>query len=221
LLAKAGYTEIRWHGRGGQGAKTAALLLAEAAAEAGLHVQGFPEYGPERMGAPVLAFNRISPDPIRLHCHVQNPDVVAVLDPTLLGRTDDTAAAGRGVDGTAAAAAAGGVDGITAGLRRSGVVVVNSGEDPSLLRERLGLGRRPRLRVATVDAGGISLKALGQAIPNTPMVAAVIRLTDLLDFDRFLDVAARLLQLKFGRNPHLVDGNLKAMERAYREVREG
>lgn len=193
----AGFTEIRWHGRGGQGAKTAALLLAEAASEAGLYVQGFPEYGPERMGAPVLAFNRLSSDPISLHCHVANPSVVAVLDPTLIKGSS-----------------------VTAGLRPNGVIVVNTPEDPARMRRRLGLAHHRDLRVATVDASGISMKALGQAIPNTPMMGAVIRTTGLLDFDHFMEVAAALLREKFGRKPGLVDGNLKAIEEAYNQVKE-
>ena len=193
----AGFTEIRWHGRGGQGAKTAALLLAEAASEAGLYVQGFPEYGPERMGAPVLAFNRFSSDPICLHCHVANPSVVAVLDPTLIKGSS-----------------------VTAGLRPNGVIVVNTPEDPARMRRRLGLAHHRDLRVATVDASGISMKALGQAIPNTPMMGAVIRTTGLLDFDHFMEVAAALLREKFGRKPSLVDGNLKAIEEAYNQVKE-
>ncbi len=192
-----GLTEIRWHGRGGQGAKTAALLLAEAASEAGLYVQGFPEYGPERMGAPVLAFNRLSERPITLHCHVARPSVVAILDPTL-------------IKGAA----------LTAGLGPGGVVVVNTPETPERMRERLGLGDRRELRVATVDASGISMRALGQAIPNTPMMGAVIRTTGLLEFERFMKVAATLLQEKFSRKPSLVDGNLKAIEEAYNQVKE-
>lgn len=193
----AGLTEIRWHGRGGQGAKTAALLLAEAASEAGLYVQGFPEYGPERMGAPVLAFNRLSEDPISLHCHVTGPSVVAVLDPTLIKDS-----------------------GVTAGLREDGVVVVNAPEDPARMRERLGLAHSRGLRVATVDASDISMKTLGQAIPNTPMIGAVIRTTGLLDFDHFMEVAATLLKEKFRRRPGLVDGNLKAIEEAFNLVKE-
>lgn len=83
--------EIRWHGRGGQGAKTAALLLADVAFKTGKHVQGFPEYGPERMGAPITAYNRISSDVIRVHSNIYDPDYVAVVDETLLHTVDVTA----------------------------------------------------------------------------------------------------------------------------------
>ncbi len=193
-----GFTEVRWHGRGGQGAKTAALLLAEAASEAGLYVQGFPEYGPERMGAPVLAFNRLSDQPITLHCHVAHPSVVAVLDPTLIKDS-----------------------GVTAGLRENGVVVINTPASPDEMRRKLGLENRRDLRVATVDASGISTRALGQAIPNTPMMGAVIRTAGLVDFDHFMRVAEGLLAEKFKRKPSLVEGNLRAIKEAYSEVKEG
>jgi pyruvate ferredoxin oxidoreductase gamma subunit len=189
-------TEIRWHGRGGQGAKTAALLLAEAASEAGLHVQGFPEYGPERMGAPVLAFNRISSEPITLHCHVSRPSVVAVLDPTLIK------------------------DSVAAGLEDGGAIVVNSTAAPQEMRRRLGLQDRPGVRVATVDASGISMDTIGQAIPNTPMMGAVMRVTGLLDFEKFTGVAEGLLKAKFKGRRALVEGNLKAIKKAYSEVAE-
>jgi len=192
-----GLQEVRWHGRGGQGAKTAAILLAEAAAEAGLFVQGFPEYGPERMGAPVLAFNRISDCPISLHCHVSHPSLVAVLDATL--------AEGPGV---------------TAGLQPGGAVVVNTSESPERLRPRLGLGDRPDVRVATVDATGIAMRTLGQPIPNMPMLGAVVRVTGLLDFERFLEVMGTLLREKWRTKPRLVPGNLEAIRVAYGEVNE-
>lgn len=190
--------EIRWHGRGGQGAKTAALLLAEAASEAGLYVQGFPEYGPERMGAPVLAFNRISQRPITLHCHVSEPHIVAVLDPTLIHDA-----------------------GVAAGVPDDGFVVINTTAEPSEMRRRLELGERPTVTVATLDASGISSESIGQAIPNTPMVGAVIRVSRLLDFGPFLKVAEVLLEDKFRDKPDLVEGNLRAIERAHEEVRLG
>jgi pyruvate ferredoxin oxidoreductase gamma subunit len=87
----ASLTEIRWHGRGGQGSKTASILLGKVAAKTGKNIQAFPEYGPERMGAPVLAFNRISDEDITVHCQVTNPGIVVVLDPTLLESVDVTA----------------------------------------------------------------------------------------------------------------------------------
>jgi pyruvate ferredoxin oxidoreductase gamma subunit len=189
-------TEIRWHGRGGQGAKTAALLLAEAASEAGLFVQGFPEYGPERMGAPVLAYNRLSDEPITLHSHVARPSVVAVLDQTLIRSGD-----------------------VVAGLVEGAAVVVNTPDSPSRMRERLGLSDRGGVRVAVVDASRIAVETIGRAIPNTPMMGAVVRVTGLMEFTRFQEVVRELLEEKFAGRPRLIEGNARAIERAYREVR--
>jgi len=184
--------EIRWHGRGGQGVKTAALLLAEAVAAAGKFIQGFPEYGPERMGAPVLAFNRISDEPITIHSHVKEPGVVVVMDPTLIGSVD-----------------------VTEGLPEDGVIVINTSESPQKIRGKLGLCGR---KVYTVDASQIALGTLGQAIPNTPMMGALIRATGLIGFDRFMDLVQGLLAEKFKSKPEVIKGNLQAIERAYQEV---
>ena len=106
--------EIRWHGRGGQGAKTASLLLADAAFNTGKYVQGFPEYGPERMGAPITAYNRISTERSTVHSHIYEPDYVVVVDETLLSAVD-----------------------VTAGLKRAGAIVINSGKSPAELRPLL------------------------------------------------------------------------------------
>ncbi|MCL6451988.1 MAG: 2-oxoacid:acceptor oxidoreductase family protein [Acetobacteraceae bacterium] len=185
--------EIRWHGRGGQGAKTAAVLLAEVVSAAGRYIQGFPEYGPERMGAPVLAFNRISDRPIDLHCHVTEPDVVVVLDPTLLGKA-----------------------GVSEGLAADGSVLVNTPRPPGEIRRELGLSFG---RVFTVDASQIAVDTLGKNIPNTPMIGALVRVTGVMGLDEFLPLMKVQLQEKFKAKGDVVEGNLKAIERAYREVR--
>ncbi len=185
--------EVRWHARGGQGAKTASVLLAEAVGSSGKYVQGFPEYGPERMGAPMLAFNRISDRPIRSHATVTEPDAVLILDPTLIGRTD-----------------------VAQGLSPDGVVVVNTVEDPAEVRRKLRLDGR---RVFTVDADGISQESIGKAIPNTPMMGAFIKATGLIDFDQFLEATRERLEEKFRSKPGAVEGNVRAIERAHREVR--
>ncbi|MBU1614411.1 2-oxoacid:acceptor oxidoreductase family protein, partial [bacterium] len=119
-------TEIRWHGRGGQGAKTAALLFADAALSEGKHIQAFPEYGPERMGAPVQSFNRLSDDPITLRCGVESPRIVVVLDPTLMNSID-----------------------VTAGLPEDGILLVNTSEDPAEIRRKAKFSKG---KVFTVDA---------------------------------------------------------------------
>ncbi|MBR6470060.1 MAG: 2-oxoacid:acceptor oxidoreductase family protein, partial [Lachnospiraceae bacterium] len=128
--------EIRWHGRGGQGAKTAALLLADVAFKTGANVQGFPEYGPERMGAPITAYNRISRDRIRVHSNIYTPDLVVVVDETLLHSVD-----------------------VTAGLKEDGAIIVNT---PRTAAEISGLLNGYKGRVYTVDARRISVDTLGK-----------------------------------------------------------
>ncbi|MBC7190274.1 2-oxoacid:acceptor oxidoreductase family protein, partial [Candidatus Aerophobetes bacterium] len=149
--------EVRWHGRAGQGAKTAALLLAEAALSEGKYIQGFPEYGPEREGAPIRAYTRISDSPIYIHSGVANPDAVVVLDSTLIGVVD-----------------------ITEGLGKDGVILINTEENPGKIRERLNF---PDGKLYTVDATGISLEILGRNLPNMPMVGALIRVLPVLKLD--------------------------------------
>jgi len=186
-------TEIRWHGRGGQGAKTVALLFADAALSTGKYIQGFPEYGPERMGAPMMSFNRLSDEPIKIHCGVSSPDVVVVLDPTLLDSID-----------------------VTEGLPENGTIIVNTAESPTEVRKRLKLKGR---KVFTVDASKISLETLGKVMPNTPMLGAMVRATGLLDFDKMLEDTKNKLEKKFRDRPEIVEGNVKCINRAYQEVR--
>ncbi len=150
--------EVRWHGRGGQGAWTASELLARAAIAEGKHIQSFPEFGPERMGAPVTSFTRISTEPIRIHCAVYNPDVVAVLDPTLLKTV-------KVVDGLSEEAAN---------------IIVNTKENPKETRRMLGTEKG---KVWTVRASEISLKILGIPITNTAMLGAVARVTGIVSLE--------------------------------------
>jgi pyruvate ferredoxin oxidoreductase gamma subunit len=185
-------TEVRWHGRGGQGAKTAALLFAEAALEQGKHCQAFPEYGPERTGAPVKAFDRISEDPIYLHCDVKAPQLVVVLDATLMREVD-----------------------VTEGLSENGRVIVNTHRSPADVAKQLGL---PAERVFTLDASGISLATIQRNIPNTPMLGALAKLTGMLDFERLMEETKHKLEKKFARKPEVIEGNLAAMRRGYEEV---
>jgi 2-oxoacid:acceptor oxidoreductase gamma subunit (pyruvate/2-ketoisovalerate family) len=150
--------EVRWHGRGGQGAWTASELLARAAIAEGKYIQSFPEFGPERMGAPVTAFTRISTEPIKIHCAVYNPDVVAVLDPTLLKAVN--VADGLNEDG--------------------GNVIVNTKDSPQETRKMLGTGKG---KVWTVPASEISLKILGMTITNTAMLGAVARVVGIVSLE--------------------------------------
>ncbi len=187
-------TEIRWHGRGGQGAKTAALLLADAALASGKYIQAFPEYGPERMGAPVASFNRISTNPILLHSGVTDPDILIVLDPTLMDTVD-----------------------VTEGMPADGTLLVNIEKSPVEVKEIFGIA--PEIRVCTVDASRISTETIGRDIPNTPMLGALVKATGILDFKEMIDGMKKKLEKKFKTKPEVIEGNLKAIERAYNEVR--
>jgi pyruvate ferredoxin oxidoreductase gamma subunit len=185
--------EIRWHGRGGQGAKTAALLFGEAALSLGKNIQAFPEYGPERMGAPVASFNRISAQPINLHCSITEPSIVIVLDPTLMASVD-----------------------VTAGLPPDGALIVNTTSTPAAVRQQLKL---KGARVYTVDASGISRATIGREIPNTPMMGALAKVSAILDFASMLKNTEDKLKKKFASKPEIVQGNLAAIKRAYDEVK--
>lgn len=186
--------EIRWHGRGGQGAKTAALLLADVAFAFGKHVQGFPEYGPERMGAPITAYNRISSDVIRVHSNIYDPDYVAVVDETLLHTVD-----------------------VTAGLKPEGAIIVNTAKPKEEILPQLN-GYTGR--VITIDARSISEEALGKYFPNSPMLAAVVATTGLMPKEEFLHQMRASYQHKFAKKPEVIDGNMKALEMAFAAVEQ-
>ena len=181
--------EIRWHGRGGQGAKTAALLLADVAFKTGAYVQGFPEYGPERMGAPITAFNRISRDRIRVHSNIYEPDFVVVVDETLLHSVH-----------------------VTDGLKRDGAIIVNTPRSAEEIRPLL---RGYRGAVYTVDARAISEETLGRNFPNTPMLAAAAAVSGVMKKEDFLHEMRASFLHKFARKPEVVDGNMRALEMAY------
>ncbi len=150
--------EFRWHGRGGQGAWTASELLARTALDEGKYIQSFPEFGPERMGAPVTAFTRISTEPIRLHCAIYEPDVVVVLDSTLLKSVP-----------------------VTAGLNRDdGILIINSAEEPAALGEKLKVAKG---KVWTVPATEIALKILGVPITNTALLGCVAKATGIVTLE--------------------------------------
>lgn len=186
-------TEIRWHGRGGQGAKTAALLFGEAVLGQGQYMQAFPEYGPERMGAPVQSFNRISEEPITLHCGVTSPQVVVVLDPTLIGTID-----------------------VMKGLPADGTIIINTDQPASRFREMLHLDGQ---KLYTVDASKIAEETIGRNIPNTPMMGALVKATGLVDFDEMLEDTKHKLEKKFRNKPEVIEGNVLAIRRAYEELK--
>jgi pyruvate ferredoxin oxidoreductase gamma subunit len=190
---KENITEIRWHGRGGQGAKTAALLFADAALSEGKEIQAFPEYGPERMGAPVQSFNRLSDKKITLHCGITNPKYVAVLDPTLM----------RSVN-------------VISGMPEDGKLVVNTVKSPDEVKKDLKI---KGIKVYTIDASKISKETIGRDIPNTPMIGALVKATGLLNIDHLLKDMETKLKKKFASKPEVIQGNLNAVKRAYEEVR--
>lgn len=185
--------EIRWHGRGGQGAKTASLLLADAAFNTGKYVQGFPEYGPERMGAPITAYNRISDKRCTIHSNIYEPDYVVVVDATLLADVD-----------------------VTSGLKKEGAIIINSDKAPE---ELLPLLKGYEGRVCTIDARKISEETLGQNFPNTPMLGAVVKVSGVIPEEEFMKDMKDSFHHKFATKPQVIEGNMKALERSMKEVR--
>jgi len=186
-----GLTEIRWHGRGGQGAVTAAKMVAELALGQGRYFQAFPEYGPERSGAPLVAFTRVSDEPIQIYAGIEHPQIVVVLDSSLLAIVD-----------------------VTKGSPDDAIVLVNSSRSPALLRKTYGIEGR---KLYTVNATRIAVETIKRPIPNTPMVGALTRITGLFPID---DVVA-FLRADFGKKfpPKVVEGNINAITRSYEEVR--
>ena len=186
--------EIRWHGRGGQGAKTASLLLADAAFNTGKYIQGFPEYGPERMGAPITAYNRISGTPITIHSNIYEPDYVVVVDDTLLESVN-----------------------VTAGLKETGAIIINSTKDNSYIKENI---KGYKGKVYKIDAKTISVEALGKYFPNTPMLAAIVKVSAVMTDEEFLNDMQGSFKHKFSKKPEVIEGNMKALEMALAQVEE-
>ena len=186
----ASLTEIRWHGRGGQGAVTAAKMVAELALGQNKYFQAFPEYGPERSGAPLVAFTRVSDEPIQIYAGIEHPQIVVVLDPSLLDIVD-----------------------VTKGAPADAIVLVNSELSPAELRKHYHL---EGFHYYTIAATRIAVETIKRAIPNTPMVGALTRITGLFPID---EVVA-FLRADFGKKfpPKVVEGNIKAITRSYEEV---
>jgi len=182
--------EIRWHGRGGQGAKTAAQFLAEAALDAGKYIQAFPEYGPERAGAPIRTYNRIDSKPINLHCGATNPKYVVVIDPTLLSPK------------------------VVEGLTNEGALLVNTTEPIDSVRKKTGFKEG---KVATVDATKISLDTLGKPMPNMPMLGALLKIAPLVELNAlYAKIKVKFLE-KIGQEK--TNANIEGIKRAYKEVK--
>ena len=186
--------EIRWHGRGGQGAKTASLLLADAAFNTGKYIQGFPEYGPERMGAPITAYNRISDEPITIHSNIYYPDYVVVVDDTLLESVD-----------------------VTSGLKENGAILINTTKPADVLRKEL---KGYKGDIYTLDARKISLETLGKYFPNTPMLAGIVKVSGIMTDEELIEDMKGSFKHKFAKKPEVIDGNMKALEMALKEVKK-
>lgn len=184
--------EIRWHGRGGQGAKTASLLLADAAFNTGKYIQGFPEYGPERMGAPITAYNRISNSPITIHSNIYEPDYVVVVDDTLLESVD-----------------------VASGLKETGAIVINTTKSNDTIKQALS---HYKSSIYKIDARKISMETLGKYFPNTPMLAAIVKVSQIMTDEEFLADMVGSFKHKFAKKPEVIEGNMKALEMALREV---
>jgi pyruvate ferredoxin oxidoreductase gamma subunit len=186
--------EIRWHGRGGQGTVTAAKVLADACLSGGGYVQAFPEYGPERAGAPIRAFNRISEHVIRMYGPVLHPKVISIADATLMDAVN-----------------------VTEGAPDNAIYVVNTSRDPKEIREKLRA--KNSQKVYTVDATKIAVESFGRPLPNSSMLGALCKATEIVDMDTLLDNVRKSFGKKFAQK--IIDGNLDATRRGYEEVKEG
>ena len=186
--------EIRWHGRGGQGAKTASLLLADAAFNTGKYIQGFPEYGPERMGAPITAYNRISDTPITIHSNIYYPDYVVVVDDTLLESVD-----------------------VTAGLKETGGIIINTTKSDEEIKPLL---KGYKGSIYTLDARKVSVDALGKYFPNVPMLAGIVKISGVMTDDELIKDMEGSFKHKFAKKPEVIEGNMNALKNALQEVKK-
>jgi pyruvate ferredoxin oxidoreductase gamma subunit len=183
-------TEIRIHGRGGQGAKTASQLIVEAAMDLGKQIQAFPEFGPERTGAPMVTYSRISDGPIKTYEPVTRPDIVIVIDPTLIDQVD-----------------------VTAGMGKEGFLLVNTTRSPEEIRKQTGF----RGKIFTADATGISIKLLGRNLPNTPMLGVLVRSTGVISMVSLVRKVEKMFLNKIGSEK--TSANVQAIKEAYGQVR--
>lgn len=182
--------EIVIHGRGGQGAKTAGQLLVEAANDKGKHIQAFPEYGPERSGAPMKTYVRISDKPIKSYAPVTTPDIVIVIDSTLIGQID-----------------------VTSGVEENGILIVNSDNDAKRIKEQTGF----KGKAYTVDATDISIKHLGRNLPNMPTLGALIKITGVVELDSLINKVRKTFLDKIGEEK--TNANIAAINDAYEGVK--
>lgn len=186
--------EIRWHGRGGQGTVTAAKVLADACLKGGRHVQAFPEYGPERAGAPLRAYNRVSSTEIRMHCPVLHPHLVSIADATLLDAIN-----------------------VTDGALDDTIFIVNTSKDPQEIREKLKA--KAGQKVFTINATKIALDCIGRALPNASMLGAINKAINFVPQNELLETVKKSFSEKFSQK--IIDGNIEATKRGFEEVKQG
>ena len=191
MAQKEEMIQMRWHSRGGQGAKTACDFFTQVAISEGKYSQAFPEYGPERSGAPMRSYTRISSEPIKLHCAVYTPDAIIVLDPTLIGMVN-----------------------VWEGLSEGGTIAINTKLSPQEARKEFNVQGG---KVFTIDATRIALDELGRNIPNMPMVGALVKATGLVQLDHVIEGLRKTFSAKFGKE--VVEKNVRAINRAYKEVK--
>ncbi len=183
--------EIRWHGRAGQGVVTAAQTVAELLAAEGKYVQGFPDFGAEKRGAPIMAFNRVSDEPIRIHSLIETPDYIVVADPSLIGLVD-----------------------LTGGVKDETVFIFNAAFEPKLLKEKLSI----KGDVYSLDATGIAIEEIGRGIPNIPLVTVLVKVMGLMNEDDLKAGIRKSLEKRF--NQTIVESNLRTVNRALKEVKK-
>ncbi|OGQ37587.1 MAG: pyruvate synthase, partial [Deltaproteobacteria bacterium RIFCSPLOWO2_01_FULL_42_9] len=183
----------RWHGRAQQGIVTAAKMVGEACLRSGKYVQAFPEFGPERMGAPVRAYNRVSDEPIRLHCQVTEPKYILIADPTLIPTVN-----------------------VLEGAPEDAIFIINTPKSPQEMRSELKLNSK-KAAVYTLDASKIAIETIGRNMPNTPMLGALAKATNVITLDALIDNFKENYSKKF--SPKVIDGNVAAMNMGFQEVK--
>ncbi|MFA6096934.1 MAG: 2-oxoacid:acceptor oxidoreductase family protein [Candidatus Paceibacterota bacterium] len=182
--------QIRIHSRGGQGAKTAAQVIAEAAIEEDIFAQAFSEYGPERSGAPMKTFLRVSEKPIRIYSDVESPDMVVVLDPSLLPSVD-----------------------VAGGLIDDGIVIVNTCDTAENVRSKLS---KKNCKIYIIDAKGIAMRIIGRDLPNTAIMGAMIKLVPLIPYEHAIEETKEMFGKKVSED--IVNKNVEALKEGYRVI---
>ena len=185
--------EIRWHARAGQGAVTAAKLIADTALSSGAQIQAMPEYGPERTGAPLKAYTRVSDAPIEVHNSIKTPDIVVVLDDTLLDIVD-----------------------VMEGIKQDGVIILNTQMTLAQAREKLNCPES--VKVAVVNASDIALQTIKRDIPNTPICGALAKVTGVVSVEGIKEHLKETFSKKFSQE--IIEANIKSVDRAFEEVQQ-